>query len=305
MLFCAEISDYKIVYNVLKSISFKDFAIIRPMEQGLKVTLEEMKCTETSAYLPCNLFTVYKLNSDEEIKFKISLKTFTEILNIYGDDGNPSLKLSYKSVGSTLNLLIGHPDENITVDCEIRTMNVEDFNDIGLAEECNLNKVVEDVDAYMGRTENSGNVDEVLKKLDSQHAKYKFMEYNLLSKKKRLQTQVPELKRSLTTIEKLEQQKEEFEAQFLLSDQVFAKALVPPTENVCLWLGANVMLEYTLEDAKGLLSKNIEAASKNLGYVEHDLDFLRDQFTTTEVNMARVFNWDVKRRQAAKAASGK
>lgn len=29
------------------------------------------------------------------------------------------------------------------------------------------------------------------------------------------------------------------------------------------------------------------------------VDF-RDQFTTTEVNMARVFNWDVKRRQAAK-----
>lgn len=27
----------------------------------------------------------------------------------------------------------------------------------------------------------------------------------------------------------------------------------------------------------------------------------RDQFTTTEVNMARVYNWDVKRRQAAKA----
>lgn len=29
----------------------------------------------------------------------------------------------------------------------------------------------------------------------------------------------------------------------------------------------------------------------------------RDQFTTTEVNMARVYNWDVKRRQAAKASS--
>lgn len=28
----------------------------------------------------------------------------------------------------------------------------------------------------------------------------------------------------------------------------------------------------------------------------------RDQLTTTEVNMARVYNWDVKRRQAATAA---
>lgn len=173
----------------------------------------------------------------------------------------------------------------------------------------------------MSRPENNSSVDEVLKKLDSQHAKYKFMEYNLLSKKKRLQNQVPELKRSLTMIERLENQKEPFDTQFLLSEQVFAKAKVPPTNNVCLWLGANVMLEYTLEDARKLLTQNIAAAERNLGYVDHDLDFLRlisgnnsrklglifidcrDQFTTTEVNMARVFNWDVKRRQASKAAA--
>lgn len=127
----------------------------------------------------------------------------------------------------------------------------------------------------MKRPENNGIVDDVLKRLDGQHAKYKFMEYNLLSKKRRLQTQVPELKRSLTMIEKLEEQKEEFETQFLLSEQVFAKAKVPPTETVCLWLGANVMLEYSLEDAKKLLTQNISAASRNLSYVEHDLDFLR------------------------------
>lgn len=127
----------------------------------------------------------------------------------------------------------------------------------------------------MQRSENNGNVDDVLKKLDGQHAKYKFMEYNLFSKKKRLQTQIPELKRSLTMIEKLEEEKEEFETQFLLSEQVYAKAKIPPTENVYLWLGANVMLEYTLDDAKKLLSDNISAASRNLGYVDHDLDFLR------------------------------
>lgn len=38
---------------------------------------------------------------------------------------------------------------------------------------------------------------------------------------------------------------------------------------------ANVMLEYGLEDAEGLLSKNLGNATKNLTQVEHDLDFLR------------------------------
>ena len=44
---------------------------------------------------------------------------------------------------------------------------------------------------------------------------------------------------------------------------------------VTFLLQANVMLEYTLEDATDLLVKNIDAAKKNLSYVEHDLDFLR------------------------------
>ena len=29
--------------------------------------------------------------------------------------------------------------------------------------------------------------------------------------------------------------------------QVYAEAVIPPTDKVCLWLGANVMLEYTLD----------------------------------------------------------
>nr|QBH72849.1 prefoldin subunit [Orthoderella ornata] len=165
---------------------------------------------------------------------------------------------------------------------------------------------VDDVDAFMALEENGGDVDKVLRRLDEQHSKYKFMEYNLASKRRRLKTQIPDLENSLNMIKLLQKQSDspkEIETQFLLSEQVYVKALVPPTDKVCLWLGANVMLEYPLDEAMNLLVKNIDTAKKNLGYVEHDLDFLRDQFTTTEVNMARVYNWDVKKRQAAKASS--
>ncbi|XP_066998710.1 prefoldin subunit 3 [Anabrus simplex] len=165
---------------------------------------------------------------------------------------------------------------------------------------------VEDVDAFMALDENSGGADKVLKKLDEQHSKYKLMEFNLLSKRRRLKAQIPDLEHSLEMIKLLQKQRDspdDIETQFLLSEQVFVKAAVPPTDMVCLWLGANVMLEYTLDDAMNLLAKNIDTAKTNLSCVEHDLDFLRDQFTTTEVNMARVFNWDVKRRQAAKTTS--
>ncbi|XP_008554424.1 prefoldin subunit 3 [Microplitis mediator] len=165
---------------------------------------------------------------------------------------------------------------------------------------------VEDVDAFMALPENNGQVDKVLKRLDENHSKYKFMEFNLASKRRRLRSQIPELERALEMIKKLQAEKnssQDLETQFLLSEQVFAKAIVPPTDKVCLWLGANVMLEYTLDDAQELMVKNIETAKTKLIQVEHDLDFIRDQFTTTEVNMARVYNWDVKKRQAAKSSS--
>lgn len=127
----------------------------------------------------------------------------------------------------------------------------------------------------MIKPENSGNVDKALKRLDEQYSKYKFMEFNLLSKRKRLRSQIIDLKRSLLMIEKLQKQKEEFETEYLLSEQVFVKAVIAPTDTVCLWLGANVMLEYTLDDAEKLLTENIATATKNLNCIEHDVDFVR------------------------------
>lgn len=50
-------------------------------------------------------------------------------------------------------------------------------------------------------------------------------------------------------------------------------------------LQANVMLEYELQDAEALLTKNLSAANSALKQVSFDLDFLRDQYTTVEVSI--------------------
>lgn len=43
----------------------------------------------------------------------------------------------------------------------------------------------DNIDEFMAQSENE-NADKVLKRLDEQHQKYKFMEFNLESKKRRL-----------------------------------------------------------------------------------------------------------------------
>ncbi|CAG2118996.1 unnamed protein product, partial [Medioppia subpectinata] len=163
---------------------------------------------------------------------------------------------------------------------------------------------VSDVDAFMSRTENDSNATQVLKRLDESHTKYRFMEQNLMQKKRRLKKQIPDIETTIDVLKLVKHRrdnKQETETHFMLSDQVYMRSTIPATDKVCLWLGANVMLEYTIEEAEVLLTKNYDTANKNLQQIETDLDFLRDQITTTEVNMARVYNWDVKRRQSLKS----
>lgn len=57
------------------------------------------------------------------------------------------------------------------------------------------------------------------------------------------------------------------------------------------------MLEYTLEEAVELLTNKLDAAERNLKGVVEDLEFLREQITVMEVNTARVYNYDVRRRR--------
>jgi hypothetical protein len=71
------------------------------------------------------------------------------------------------------------------------------------------------------------------------------------------------------------------ETTFELNDTLYAKAEVPPTEEVYLWLGANVMLAYPIDEAEELLESKLKAAKTSLANCEEDLDFLREQVTVS------------------------
>ena len=97
-------------------------------------------------------------------------------------------------------------------------------------------------------------------------------------------------------------EEKEVETNFLISDNIWAKAKLPnQTGKVGLWLGANVMVEYTYADALVLLAKNLSNASEKLSETEDDLDYLKEQMTTMEVNIARVYNQGVANKKAAEA----
>jgi hypothetical protein len=59
----------------------------------------------------------------------------------------------------------------------------------------------------MIRPENDSNATLVLKRLDESHTKYRFMEQNLLQKKRRLKKQIPDIETSIDVLKLVKQKR--------------------------------------------------------------------------------------------------
>ncbi|KAG9237846.1 Prefoldin subunit-domain-containing protein [Amylocarpus encephaloides] len=139
-------------------------------------------------------------------------------------------------------------------------------------------------------------VETTLKKFQEMISKYQFMETNKQRAEAGHRDKIPDIQKTLDMVQFLKTRKpgsEPLETTFELNDTLFAKAEIPPTEEVYLWLGANVMLSYPIDEAEVLLTTRLATAKQNLTNCEEDLDFLREQITTMDVATARVYNWDV------------
>ncbi|XXH01749.1 hypothetical protein Hte_008110 [Hypoxylon texense] len=151
-------------------------------------------------------------------------------------------------------------------------------------------------------------VQSTLRSFQEMISKYQFMELNLQRRIAGLKDKMPDIQKTLETVRFLKTRTEEsdpIETTFELNDTLYAKASIPPTDEVYLWLGANVMLAYPIDEAETLLTSKLAAAKQSYANCEEDLDFLREQITTMEVAIARVYNWDVVQKRKEKADEGR
>ncbi|RAO65370.1 uncharacterized protein BHQ10_001382 [Talaromyces amestolkiae] len=175
---------------------------------------------------------------------------------------------------------------------------------------------VDNVSDYVSsRTE----VEATLRSFQEMISKYQFMEMNTQRRSVGLKEKIPDIKKTLDMVRFLKLNRENAEdveseddeeedgkgaiqTHFELNDTLYARAKIAPkdTEEVYLWLGANVMLAYPITEAETMLSEKLAAAELSLENCEEDLEFLREQITTLEVATARVYNWDVVQRRKEK-----
>ncbi|WBW71434.1 prefoldin subunit Pfd3 [Schizosaccharomyces osmophilus] len=139
-----------------------------------------------------------------------------------------------------------------------------------------------------------------LEKFQEAIAKYKFMETSIVRRVAGLDDKIPDIAKTLQTVEFMKKKKgESFNVLYELNDTLHTRAEVEASEKVYLWLGANVMLEYSVEEAEALLTQKLNAAQETMKVCKEDLEFLRAQITTMEVNTARVYNHTVSLKKAS------
>ncbi|KAF2310300.1 hypothetical protein P3X46_005843 [Hevea brasiliensis] len=163
---------------------------------------------------------------------------------------------------------------------------------------------VQDVETYL--TQSGLDVNSALSFLQERLQQYKLVEMKLLAQQRDLQAKIPDIEKCLDVVGTLQAKKGTGEAlitDFEVSEGIYSRAHIEDADSVCLWLGANVMLEYSCEEATALLQKNLDNAKASLEVLVADLQFLRDQVTITQVTIARVYNWDVHQRRMRQASS--
>ncbi|KAK6146241.1 hypothetical protein DH2020_020110 [Rehmannia glutinosa] len=182
---------------------------------------------------------------------------------------------------------------------------------------------VEDVQTYLSQL--NLDVNSALAFLQERLQQYRVVEMKLLAQQRDLQhlflamgnltiifllikqqAKIPDIEKCLDVVATLQAKKgtgEAIIADFEVSEGIYSRACVEDADSVCLWLGANVMLEYSCEEATVLLQKNLENAKASLEVLVADLQFLRDQVTITQVTIARVYNWDVHQRRLRQAVA--
>ena len=121
------------------------------------------------------------------------------------------------------------------------------------------------------------------------------MEKSLQNKRERFTNLLKELESSISAVTQLSEPGERH-YNFELGDTLYGRALIPDDDRkVGLWLGAGVMLEYKLNEARSFLEIKRDERKEELRKADHDLEFIRKQITTTEVNLARLYNLTVRK----------
>nr|CAD2185096.1 unnamed protein product [Meloidogyne enterolobii] len=135
--------------------------------------------------------------------------------------------------------------------------------------------VLENVENYL--TEKKKTLDDVQEDERDNFRRYKLLETSALQQKTKIDESILDYQKSIDSLKMLAEQKTKKANSVLvtykLDENLFSDAVIEEMDRVCIWLGANVMVEYKLEEAQTLLTNHLANIEQTNGETEEELDF--------------------------------
>ncbi|KAI0982804.1 hypothetical protein GJ496_009059 [Pomphorhynchus laevis] len=129
---------------------------------------------------------------------------------------------------------------------------------------------------------------QILQEMTTLLKKYKAMSENVEKRISNLyNVTLADLKQSTSILNKLHtdmDQNKEVIADFSFSGNVKLKAIIPPVKKVGLWLGAKVMVEYTIDEAEDVIKTNTRNVENAIAKCNENLANLN---ICTQVNVSK------------------
>ncbi|XP_046901744.1 cell cycle checkpoint protein RAD1 [Hypomesus transpacificus] len=139
----ASLDNARNLSNILKAITFKDYAIFSATPNGLKVTVEDSKCLQANAFIQAEIFQEFTIKEDA-VGFQVNLTVLLECLTIFGGSTVPgvttALRMCYKGYGFPLTLFL--EEAGVVTVCKINTQEQEDPIDFEFSSTNVTNKVI-------------------------------------------------------------------------------------------------------------------------------------------------------------------
>lgn len=145
-IFTAKLDNSRNLSNMLKAVHFKEIATVFLSANGLKITVEEGKYVQASAFVQHSVFQEYNFHEDSAT-FQINLTVLLECLHIFGASSSKeggshtALKMCYAGHGSPLKLLLAE-DDGVLTDCCINTHEPEELADFNFSSSNVTNKII-------------------------------------------------------------------------------------------------------------------------------------------------------------------
>ncbi|XP_030388044.1 prefoldin subunit 3 [Scaptodrosophila lebanonensis] len=158
---------------------------------------------------------------------------------------------------------------------------------------------IEDIESYVAKAERKPFFEEPLCVLTEKYSNYGELALKLEPSYAEQQINIEMTKANLKLIKKFQEEKIEFMTRVQLFNKVYKDVFVPPVESVTIVIPGNVHMQFPLDEAEKYVIKQLGQMVQQLKIYEHDLNYLRDQMSTTNLNITRVYKYNIARSKSS------